>query len=341
MVTLFVVGCGGSGRTPLLVYSPHGRDLLTLAETRFEALRPDVDVRWLDMGSQEVLDRVRSERANPQGDVWFGGPAEIFARAAEESLLAAYRPTWAERIPVEGRGPGDFYFAAYRTPAVIVYNERAVPANQAPQDWDDVLHPRWKGQVLIRDPLPSGTMRAIFGMIVERSIRETGDTARAWNWLRRLDAQTKEYVFNPSILSNKIDRQEGLITLWDLPDILLSRDKGQAVGYTFPRSGTPVIQDAIALVRGARHGEVARAFIEWVGSVDAQVEAARVGYRLPARRGLNPRSLPDWVPQVQEQLVPAEVDWDQLRRFGADWMRYWDQHVRGSGERGEGRGTAQ
>ena len=47
-----------------------------------------MDVRWLDMGSQEVLDRVRSERANPQADVWFGGPASLFATAARESLLA-------------------------------------------------------------------------------------------------------------------------------------------------------------------------------------------------------------------------------------------------------------
>src|SRR2546422_3777777 len=36
------------------IYSPHGRDLLTLLERRFEQLRPGVDVRWLDMGSQEV-----------------------------------------------------------------------------------------------------------------------------------------------------------------------------------------------------------------------------------------------------------------------------------------------
>src|SRR5574341_822380 len=69
--TLFFVlaGCSRDNRTPLVVYSPHGRDLLTLFEHRFEALHPDVDVRWLDMGSQDVFDRVRSERANPQADI--------------------------------------------------------------------------------------------------------------------------------------------------------------------------------------------------------------------------------------------------------------------------------
>src|SRR5439155_1164856 len=130
-------GCSGDARTPLVIYSPHGRDLLTLLERRFEALHPDVDVRWLDMGSQEVYDRLRSERANPQADVWFGGPATIFARGARDSLLESFRPTWVEALEPHGRGPGDLYFAAYETPAVIVYAEQAVKPDEAPRDWDE------------------------------------------------------------------------------------------------------------------------------------------------------------------------------------------------------------
>src|SRR6267378_3265888 len=99
-----LASCRGDGRTPLVIYSPHGRDLLTLLERRFELLHPDIDVRWLDMGSQEVYDRLRSERANPQADVWFGGPALIFAPAARDSLLECYRPNWADAIAPRGRG---------------------------------------------------------------------------------------------------------------------------------------------------------------------------------------------------------------------------------------------
>ncbi|HZH80878.1 MAG TPA: extracellular solute-binding protein, partial [Gemmatimonadales bacterium] len=153
LLVLLCGACQGDKRTPLVVYSPHGRDLLTLMERRFEQLHPDVDVRWLDMGSQEVYDRLRSERANPQADVWFGGPATIFARGAADSLLEPFRPTWASAIDPHGRGPGDAYMAAYETPVVIVYAERALTPEQAPQDWDDLLDPRWKGKILIRDPL--------------------------------------------------------------------------------------------------------------------------------------------------------------------------------------------
>lgn len=325
-----------SGRTPLVIYSPHGRDLLSLLEQRFEALHPDIDVRWLDMGSQEVYDRARSERANPQGDVWFGGPATIFARGAADSLLASFRPTWAGAIAPRGRGPGDFYFSAYETPAVIVYAAQALSPEQAPQDWDDLLDPRWRGQVLIRDPIASGTMRAVWGMIIERGLAQTGDTGAGFTWLRRLDAQTKEYVLNGPLLYQKIVRQEGLVTIWDLPDIQLTMRDGLPLGYVFPRSGTPVIEDAIGVMRNAPHRAAAEAFEEWVGSPAVQLLAARDAYRLPARTDLPPDSLPRWARDVRAQLAPAVMDWTLLARRGADWMRYWDEHVRGKGSEAQG-----
>jgi iron(III) transport system substrate-binding protein len=334
-ILVVLTACSRDSRTPLVIYTPHGRDLLTLCERRFEQLHPDVDVRWLDMGSQEVYERVRSERANPQADVWFGGPGTIFARGARDSLLEPFRPTWAGAISPHGRGPGDLYFAAYETPAVIVYAERAVPPAEAPQDWDDLLAPRWRGKILIRDPIASGTMRAVWGMIIERGLKATGDTAAGFAWLRRLDAQTKEYVLNGPLLDQKIARQEGLVTIWDLPDILLNRRDGLPLGYVFPRSGTPVIEDAIAVVRGARHREAAQAFVEYVGSVEAQLLATREVYRLPARLDLPADSLPEWAREVRRTMKVADVDWDVLAERGADWMRYWDEHVRGRG-RGAG-----
>jgi iron(III) transport system substrate-binding protein len=299
---------------------PPWRDLLTLVEQRFEALHPDVDVRWLDMGSQEVYERVRSERANPQADLWFGGPSTIFARGARDSLLTPYRPPWADAIPARARGPGALYFAVYETPAVILYASAALTGEQAPQDWDELLDARWRDRVLIRDPLASGTMRAFWGLIIDRGVQQTGDTAAGFAWLRRLDAQTKEYVSNPALLSEKIARQEGLVTVWDLPDVLISMRRGLPVAYRFPRSGTVVIEDAIAIVRGAPRVAAARAFVDFVGTP---------GVDLPAD------SLPDWAREVRAVMRVHEVNWERIAEQGADWMRYWDQHVRGRGGRGQ------
>jgi len=126
-------------------------------------------------------------------------------------------------------------------------------------------------------------MRAVWGMIIERELRRTGDTAAGFAWLRRLDANTKEYVQNGTLLDQKLVRQEGLVSIWDLPDVLLNIRDGLQLGYVLPRSGAPVIPDAIGVVRGARHRDLARAFVEYIGSVEAQLLAAREVARLPAR----------------------------------------------------------
>ncbi|MEP6574374.1 MAG: extracellular solute-binding protein [Gemmatimonadota bacterium] len=333
--SLLLAGCIHDGRTPLYVYSPHGREQLILLEKAFEAKRPDIDVRWLDMGSQEILDRLRFEKVNPQADVWFGGPTTIFDRGIADSLLAPYRPTWADRVDARGIGPGDLYFPVYRTPGVIAYNSRAVAAVDAPRDWDDVLAPRWRDKVLIRDPMASGTMRAIWGLVIERGIKATGDTASAMAWLRRLDGQTRTYALNPAILGEKLAREEGLVTLWDLPDVLIWQAQGLPFAYTFPSSGTVVIDDAIGVVRGARHVEAARAYIEFVGSVEGQLLTARKAFRLPARLDLPEDSVPAWVAGVEHDMKIADVDWALLARDGAAWMGYWDQHVRGRGRGNE------
>jgi iron(III) transport system substrate-binding protein len=291
-----------------------------------------VDVRWLDMGSQEVYDRVRSEKANPQADVWFGGPNTIFARGVRDGLLQAFRPSWSGVIPPESRGPRDLYFGVYRTPAVIVYNSGAVAAADAPRDWDDLLDPRWKGKILIRYPIASGTMRAIFGMILERSLAETGSTDRGFQWLSRLDAQTKEYVINASILVEKVARREGLVTVWDLPDVLLEMQRSKDLAYVFPSSGTPVIDDAVALVAGAKHARQAQDLIEWLGTPEAELLAAEKVYRLPARTDLPPDRLPDWARDVEKKMTPAKMDWDLLDREGQAWMAKWDREVRGKGK---------
>ena len=324
------LSCRRDTRTPLVLYSPHGRDLLGLMEKEFEAAHPEIDVRWLDMGSQEVYDRLKSEKANPQADVWYGGPDTIFARGARDGLLAAYHPAWADHVAPQSRHEGDLYFGLYRTPAMPVYNDRLVSAADAPREWDDLLDPKWKGKILIRDPLASGTMRAVWGFILSRSVRDTGSPDAGFAWLARLDAQTKEYVFNPILMYEKLVRGEGLVTIWDLPDTLLERERGSPLQYVFPKSGTPVIDDAIGLVAGSRHPDAARAFIEFVGEKRLQVLAAAKTYRLPARTDLGDE-LPAWAREVQRDMVPAAMDWALIDREGSAWMATWDRTIRGRG----------
>lgn len=327
---LLTPGCR-DGREHLTVYSPHGADQLGLIEREFERLNPDVDVRWLDMGSQEVLERFRFEKPNPAADVWYGGPSTIFDEGVREGLLEPYRPAWAASVDPGSVGPDELYWPVYRTPAVIAWNTNLVSELQAPRDWDDLLDPQWRDRVLIRDPVASGTMRAIWGLIIYRSLQETGDTATGMSWLRKLDGQTISYTLNPAILYEKLARGEGAVTLWDLQDILISQSKGLPFDYGFPLSGTVVIDDPIGIVKGTRHRKAAERYVDFVGSTEAQILTAERFWRLPARTDLPTAQVPSWVADVERRMKTARVDWGLIARDGAGWMRYWDQRVRGTG----------
>lgn len=331
---LFVTACSSDDRTVLTVYSPHGKDLLKYFEEGFEKAHPGIDVQWVDMGSQEVLERIRAEAANPQADVWFGAPAEAFDRATKEKLLHPYKPTWAAAVDPEAREAGDHWYGTYLTPEVIGYNSEAVTEAEAPKDWDDVLDPKWKGKVLIRDPIASGTMRAIFGAIMARSMAQTGKPDAGYDWLRKLDVNTRDYVLNPTLLYQKLGRQEGVVTLWDMPDIAtLQQRVGIPVKYVIPSSGTPLLVDGIGLVRGSKRAREAELYYEFVTTPEALIAAAERFLRIPARKDIPVSSLPSWIREALEKIKPMPVDREMMAAHLDEWMKYWDAHIRNRGHK--------
>jgi ABC-type Fe3+ transport system substrate-binding protein len=92
-----------------------------------------------------------------------------------------------------------------------------------------------------------------------------------------------------------------------------------------------VIDDAVALVKDARHRLQAEAFIEWVGSKEAVELAAREAFRLPARTDVSLQDLPAWAQRVMSELVSLDVDWEMIERRGSEWIETWDRKIRGQG----------
>ncbi len=329
-VSLLLSGCSQSGKVSLLVYSPHGREMLTAFATAYEREHPNVDVQWLDMGSEDVYDRIRTERQNPQADIWWGAPSTIFQRAEAESLLEPYVPTWHEHIPEEWKSAADLWYGALLTPEVIMYNNHVLSPGRAPQDWDDLITPEWKGKIIIRDPLASGTMRTIFSSIIMREEERHGSVDAGFSWLRRLDANTKTYTADPVQMYLKIAREEGLVSLWDLPDVVIQvRHNNYPFGFIMPRSGTPMITDCIALVRGTRHRDEAIRFYEFVTSVPNLVRQADEFSRIPARTDIPRSQLPAWLDTLH--IRPMNINWDTLGTHERAWMTRWYNEVKGKG----------
>ena len=317
----------------LLIYTPHGQDLLRDFVNRYKQKYPDADVQFLDMGSRDILQRVRVERNRPQGDLWWGAAHTTFQTAADENLLAEFRPSWADKVPETARDAQGRWFGTFETPQVIVYNTDAVSSAEAPRDWDDVLDPKWHDKILIRSPYPSDTMRAIFGGMIWRFQKETGSPEKGYEWLKKLDANVHEYTADGTLLMQKLGRREGVISIWDMPDVrLYMEQKKFPVAYNLPASGTPVITDGIAIIRGTQHESEARRFYEFVTTPESVLYAAHQYYRIPARTDLDRSQLPAW---MNEPFRRLPIDWTVLRQQGDEWLRYWDTQIRGRGTKGQ------
>src|ERR1700752_611011 len=330
---VFFLSCRGgtSSRNRLLIYTPHGQDLLKDFVARYKQQYPEADIQFLDMGSRQILERVRVERNRPQADLWWGASHTTFQTAADENLLSEFRPSWADKVPATSRDQNGRWYGTYETPQVIAYNTEVVAPADVPRAWDDVLDPKWRDKILIRNPNPSDTMRAIFGAMIWRFYKDTGSPDKGYEWLSKLDANVHEYTADGTLLMQKIARREGSLTLWDMPDVRLCQEqKGFPVAYVIPASGTPVIIDGIAIIRGAPNEQEAKRFYEFVTTPESLLYAARKYYRIPVRTDLDLKQLPEW---MNEPFTELPLDWELLRKEGGEWLRYWDTEIRGRGKK--------
>ncbi|MGG0843756.1 extracellular solute-binding protein [Peribacillus simplex] len=308
----------------IVVYSPHGKDILSKFEKQFED-KYGIDVEWLDMGSQEILDRVRSEKNNPQADVWWGAPSTNFNQAKDDGLLSAYKPTYSDSLEEGFHDPEWYWTGTSQTPEVIMYNSKELSKDEVPKDWDELLDPEWKDEIIIRYPLASGTMRTIFSAMIYRTYKDTNDPEEGYDWLKKLDQNTKEYSANPEMMYNKVAKGEGSLSVWAMPDVvMLKENKNYPFEFVIPESGTPVLTEGIAIVEGAKHPKAAEAFYEFVNSSEAAKTLAEEFYRIPTRSDV--KDLPEWI--TETEIKAMDIDWNAFEENGDEWMKYWDENIK-------------
>jgi iron(III) transport system substrate-binding protein len=319
-----LAGCARDSRTVLTVYTPHDVSLRTDIEVAYEHAHPDVDVRWVELGSQGIVDRLRRERSAPTADVWFGAPADRFEVAAREGLLAPYAPTWETQVDPEGRGRDAAWFGVFRTPLVFGYNTEAVPAVNAPRRWEDLASPAWRGRIVLRDPRASGSMQTMAAAIHVRAVRSQGNSAPGAEWLSALDANVTSYVASPAALYQHLGRKDGVVTVWNLPELAaLGIVNKLPVAWRVPEDGVPLVIDGIALVAGGPHPAVARDFYEFATSAPVLTRIARRLGRWPMRNDIPADSLPVWARDAQQSWRVLNLDGALLADSIDTWMRPW------------------
>lgn len=310
----------------LVIYTARDQTVVDKVKAMFNKKYPDIQVDVLTMGAQEILERVRAEKSNPQADFWWGGTQSAFMQAANEDLLETYKPSFDSAIKPEHKDAEGRWYGEMLLAEVFMINSDVLSKKEAPQDWDDLLDPKWKDKIIIRGVLPSGTMRTIYSAMIYR--QDPKDPKKGYEWLRKLDANTKEYTQDPTNLYLKLARQEGVVSLWNLQDILIQKySNNQPFDYVFPSSGAPILVDAVGLVKDSKNQENAKLFYEFLFDPETIAQLSKDLYQIPSRTDIDPASMPDWYKELELKELP--LDWKVMAEKEMEWMQYWDENIKG------------
>ncbi len=313
-------------KTKVTIYTARDTNVIEYVQPLFEEAYPQYDLEVLNMGAQEILERVRAEAANPQGDFIWGGTEAAFKMAAKEGLLESYAPSFAADFPANYKDPDDLWYGEILLPEVIMYNTDAVAEEDLPKDWDDIITEKYKDQFIIRGVLASGTMRTIYSCMIYA--QGGAEPEKGYEWLKKLDANTKEYAQNPTDMYLKVARQEGTLSLWNLQDVMIQKIVNeQPFGYIIPESGVPILVDAVGIVKGAKNMEGAKAFYEFLFTPEIKLALAENMYQIPAQGDIPEDQLPQWIQELE--LKAMDIDWAVIAENEMTWMTYWDENIKG------------
>ena len=269
----------------------------------FEA-ETGIQVRWVRLSAGEVLVRIRSERANPQVALWFGGPSPEFIVAKREGLLASYAPRINFELP-----PSTFddahYWTGFYFGAIGFASNTEILARKGispPTSWYDLLKPEFEGEISVAYAYTSGTANTLLAAIVQMMGEDAG-----FDYIAKLDRNVHHYNRSGSACVTQVGFGEVGVGIAFSHDIV---KKGPAKGYpvvlSFPKEGTGFEIGAMALVNGGPNQVAAKRFMDWALSVRAQ-NLMQKWFRTP----LNPKA------KVAEGAVTA--DKVNLIKFDAIW----------------------
>jgi iron(III) transport system substrate-binding protein len=122
--------------------------------------------------------------------------------------------------------------------------------------------------------------------------------------------------------------------MWDMPDFATLEQRTRIpIKYVIPTSGTPLLVDGIAIVRGTKHPKEAAEYYEYVTTPEAMIAAADSFLRIPARKDIPVSKLPAWIRDAMAKIKPMPVDREVMAAHLDEWMKYWDANIRNRGQR--------
>jgi iron(III) transport system substrate-binding protein len=289
-VVLMMVGLGlglfgglenASAEGKILIYSPWKDSVMKEFLELFEQ-QTGIKAESINISTGEILARLRVEKAKPQADIVHSARASLLVQVEKQGLLAEYEPPNAQYVLDNYVYPDDKHFIGTTMyPLVFCYNSKLIGEMgvEPPQNYDDLLNPKWEGKIVMPHPAASGTAYAFVTTILQmhRAEGETGIESKAgWDYLKKLMKNVAQYTRSGSAPSKMVASGEYPvgITFFDRVDQL--GKEGYPIVPIFP---SPIYAEpsCTAIVANSPNPEGAKAFLDFMLSKEAQELAKKTG----------------------------------------------------------------
>lgn len=292
MMLGLLTACGGSdsgsetggeestGSKELTVYTAFPEAEVAYYFNAFEEAT-GIKVNALRLSAGEMLTRVAAEKENPQAALMFGGSTDNYIAAVDQGLLEPYQSPELSNTPETYIDPTGTWNPIYVGAIAFACNKEwfAEKGYDYPTSWDDLLDPKYEGEIIMAHPATSGTAYTVLATLIQLK----GEDA-VWDYLKELDKNMSQYTKSGAAAPNAVALGEAAIALTFSHDGLQPTTEGYPIELSFPSDGTGYEVGAMALIKGgpADQQENAKKFIDFMCSTDGQnLYAENNSFRVP------------------------------------------------------------
>ena len=282
----------------------------------FEEAYPGVTVTLYRQTAQRIFQRFAQEQEAGQTVADLLGITEIslVADLASRDLLAKYVPTNVAEVDpayAEYNDPEGYYHVANIGNNIISYNTDMLTEQEAPHSWQDLLDPKWKGQIATGNPGASGYV----GTWATWAYLEFGV-----DYLERLAGQ--DVLVGQSITDTipRVAAGERAVGVSSDQTTAKAIAAGDPIGIIYPDDGAVVMPTPNAIPAGAPHPAAAKLLADFIISEPVQRFLVENEATIPLTGGIEPppHVRPDATyvrPELQELTANLETVIGEWRRL--------------------------
>jgi iron(III) transport system substrate-binding protein len=234
-----------------------------------------IKINFVRHSAGEVLARLIAEKNNPRVSMVFGGPADTFAAAISEGVLEPYVPNGVEAIPAMYRQPEGYFTGIALNPIVFLTNREFLEENnmKAPSSWYDLLDPAYRNGLQMADARTSGTGFNRIASIV----LALGGEDEAFDYMAKLHENVQVYTKSGGGGTVPVATRQATSGVFFLVDSIETASRGYDVVISFPKEGSVVSVESMALVKNGPNQDLAKKFMDWMVTPEAQSLYAKNG----------------------------------------------------------------